>query len=45
MRVPSTDGVELELHDFGGDGPTLLIAHATGMCAGAYLPMVPLLAQ
>ncbi len=45
MRVPSTDGVELEVHDFGGDGPPLLIAHATGMCAGAYLPMVPLLAQ
>ena len=45
MRVPSTDGVELELHDFGGDGPNLLIAHATGMCAGAYLPMVPLLAR
>jgi pimeloyl-ACP methyl ester carboxylesterase len=44
MRVPSTDGVELELHDFGGDGPPLLIAHATGMCAGAYLPMVPHLA-
>ena len=45
MRVPSTDGVELELHDFGGDGPPLLIAHATGMCAGAYLPMVPRLSQ
>ncbi|MGN6695835.1 MAG: alpha/beta fold hydrolase [Aquihabitans sp.] len=45
MRVPSTDGVELELHDLGGDGPTLLIAHATGFCAGAYLPMVPLLAE
>ena len=45
MRVPSSDGVELELHDFGGDGPPLLIAHATGMCAGAYLPMVPQLAD
>ncbi|WP_426573775.1 alpha/beta fold hydrolase [Aquihabitans sp. McL0605] len=45
MRVPSTDGVDLELHDFGGDGPTLLVAHATGMCAGAYLPMVPILAK
>jgi pimeloyl-ACP methyl ester carboxylesterase len=45
MRVPSTDGVDLELHDFGGDGPPLLIAHATGMCAGAYLPMVPILAR
>jgi pimeloyl-ACP methyl ester carboxylesterase len=45
MRVPSTHGVELELHDFGGDGPPLLIAHATGMCAGAYRPMVPLLTE
>ncbi|HWJ63826.1 MAG TPA: alpha/beta hydrolase [Acidimicrobiales bacterium] len=45
MRVPSTDGVELELHDLGGDGPALLIAHATGFCAGAYRPMVPLLAE
>lgn len=39
MRVPSTDGVELELHDLGGDGPPLLLAHATGFCAQAYLPM------
>lgn len=39
MRASSTDGVELEVHDLGGDGPTLLIAHATGMCAGAYLPL------
>ncbi|MCU1371472.1 MAG: putative hydrolase [Ilumatobacteraceae bacterium] len=45
MRVPSTDGVELELHDFGGDGPALLIAHATGFCAGAYLPLVARLAE
>lgn len=41
MRVASTDGVQLELHDLGGDGPPLLIAHATGFCAGAYRPMVP----
>jgi pimeloyl-ACP methyl ester carboxylesterase len=39
VRASSTDGVELEVHDLGGDGPTLLIAHATGMCGGAYLPM------
>jgi pimeloyl-ACP methyl ester carboxylesterase len=45
MRVPSTDGVELELHDLGGAGPNLLIAHATGFCAGAYTPMVPPLAE
>lgn len=45
MRVSSTDGVDLELHDLGGDGPALLIAHATGFCAGAYRPMVPVLAE
>lgn len=39
MRVPSTDDVSLELHDLGGDGPSLLIAHATGFCAGAYRPL------
>ncbi len=44
MRVPSTDGVTLELHDLGGDGPTLLIAHATGFCAGAYRPLAARLA-
>lgn len=39
VRLPSTDGVEIELHEFGGDGPTLLIAHATGFCAGPYRPL------
>ncbi|MEO6987750.1 MAG: alpha/beta hydrolase [Aquihabitans sp.] len=39
VRVPSTDGVDLALHDLGGDGPPLLIAHATGFCAGAYRPL------
>ncbi len=45
MRVSSTDDVSLELHDLGGDGPTLLIAHATGFCAGAYLPLAARLAE
>ena len=45
MRVPSTDGVELELHDLGGDGPPLLLAHATGFCAQAYLPLAAGLAR
>jgi pimeloyl-ACP methyl ester carboxylesterase len=39
MRVRSTDEVTVELHDLGGNGPPLLIAHATGFCAGAYRPM------
>jgi pimeloyl-ACP methyl ester carboxylesterase len=43
VRVPSTDGVVLEVHDLGGRGEALLIAHATGMCALAYGPLaVPL---
>lgn len=45
MRVPSTDDVRLELHDLGGDGPNLLIAHATGFCAGAYRPLADRLAE
>lgn len=39
MRVSSTDDVSIELHELGGDGPDLLIAHATGFCAGAYGPL------
>lgn len=39
MRLSSTDDVTLELHDLGGEGPPLLIAHATGFCGGAYRPM------
>lgn len=39
MRTPSRDGVELAVHDLGGDGPPLLIAHATGFLAAVYRPM------
>lgn len=35
-HVPSADGVEVAVHDFGGSGPTLLIVHATGFCGWAY---------
>jgi pimeloyl-ACP methyl ester carboxylesterase len=44
VRVPSTDDVTVAVHDLGGDGPPLLIAHATGFCAGAYRPMAAHLA-
>ncbi len=37
--VPSTDGVQLAVHDLGGAGPVLLIAHATGFHGRAYGPM------
>lgn len=39
MRLPSTNDLEIELHDLGGNGPLLLIAHATGFCAGPYRPL------
>ncbi len=34
--VTSTDGVQLVVHDLGGDGPSLLVAHATGLHARSY---------
>ena len=43
VRITSADGVGLELHDLGGDGPPVLVVHATGFCAGAYRPMAPIL--
>ncbi|MEZ5259243.1 MAG: alpha/beta fold hydrolase [Ilumatobacteraceae bacterium] len=45
MRIASTDGVELQLHDLGGSGPVLIISHATGFCAGPYRPLAALLAE
>ena len=39
MRVSSTDGVELEVHDLGGDGPDLLLVHATGFHGRVWEPL------
>ena len=39
-RVPSTDGVELAVYDYGGDGPSLLVGHATGFHGRVYDPML-----
>ena len=38
-RLPSTDGVKLAVHDLGGDGPPLLMAHATGFCGPVLAPL------
>lgn len=38
--IASTDGVKVALHDFGGDGPVLVLCHATGFCAHALQPMI-----
>ncbi len=37
--IDSTDGVKVAVHDFGGDGPLLVLSHATGFCAHLWLPM------
>ena len=39
MLVTSTDGVQLAVHDLGGDGAPLLVSHATGFHGCAYGPM------
>jgi pimeloyl-ACP methyl ester carboxylesterase len=43
-RIASTDGVEVALHDLGGEGAPVLVVHATGFCAGAYEPFAGRLA-
>lgn len=40
-RVPSAGGVELAVHDLGGDGPMLLLAHATGFQGYIWEPLAP----
>ncbi|HKA04370.1 MAG TPA: alpha/beta hydrolase, partial [Acidimicrobiales bacterium] len=37
--VSSTDGVHVAVHNFGGDGPTVLSSHATGLLGMLYLPL------
>lgn len=44
MRIPSRDGTELAVHDLGGSGPPLLLAHATGFLAAVYRPLADRLA-
>lgn len=46
LRVPSSDGVEVAVHDFGGpvDAPVVLVAHATGFHARCYEPFARALA-
>lgn len=35
--LTSPDGESVALHDFGGDGPTLLLAHGNGLNAGMWV--------
>lgn len=36
LRTSSTDGVDLAIHDLGGDGPPLVFVHATGFHGRCY---------
>jgi pimeloyl-ACP methyl ester carboxylesterase len=45
MRARSSDDVELAIHDLGGDGPPLVLAHATGLHGRAWGPLGPALAR
>jgi pimeloyl-ACP methyl ester carboxylesterase len=42
--VPSTDGVQVALHDLGGAGEPLLLCHATGFHAMVWKPLAARLA-
>jgi pimeloyl-ACP methyl ester carboxylesterase len=44
MFVESTDGVELALHDLGGEGDALLLSHATGFHGYVWQPLAEHLA-
>jgi pimeloyl-ACP methyl ester carboxylesterase len=45
MRVPSSDGIEVAVHDLGGSGRPLLFSHATGFHGRCYTPMAAALAD
>jgi pimeloyl-ACP methyl ester carboxylesterase len=45
VRIPSSDGVDLAVHDLGGEGPPLLVAHATGFLAAVYRPLADRLVE
>jgi pimeloyl-ACP methyl ester carboxylesterase len=38
-RVTTPDGVGIAYYDFGGEGPPLLLVHATGLCGPVLAPM------
>jgi pimeloyl-ACP methyl ester carboxylesterase len=42
---PSTDGVQVAVHDFGGKGPLVILCHATGFCGHVWLPMAEALVE
>jgi pimeloyl-ACP methyl ester carboxylesterase len=45
VTVASTDGVDIAVHDLGGNGPLLLVSHATGFHGRCYEPLAHALAD
>ncbi|WP_019873337.1 alpha/beta fold hydrolase [Sporichthya polymorpha] len=45
LRVRSSGGVSIEVHDLGGHGEPLLICHAVGFCGRAYEPLASELSE
>ena len=43
--VPSTDGVTVAAHDLGGEGPTLVLCHATGFHGRVWEPVAAALSD
>jgi pimeloyl-ACP methyl ester carboxylesterase len=44
MFLTTDEGPRLAVHELGGEGPVVLICHATGFCGQAYQPLARLLA-
>lgn len=45
MRIPSSDDVQVAVHDLGGRGRPLLLSHATGFHGHCYVPIAAALAD
>lgn len=41
----AADGTKIAVHDLGGSGPPLLLAHATGLCGMVFAPLAAALAH
>lgn len=45
QTVATPDGVDLAVHDLGGQGPPLLMVHGTGLCGQVWRPFAAALAD
>ncbi|MDG2111134.1 MAG: alpha/beta fold hydrolase, partial [Actinomycetota bacterium] len=41
--IPSTDGVEVAVHDYGGEGRPTMFVHGTGLVSRMWEPVMELL--